>query len=128
MGSKNRPRRELFDIEGHAFFVTFSCYRRLSLLGRDRWSLVRRYVWLPGWLLWLAVGSAWALAVCRRYPDVVDLWFSDYAGRDGIFGALEDEGRGFEPVEVVSVVGQEGDVREVFRDFGVGPTKAVRQL
>ena len=33
---RTRPRRELFDIEGHAFFVTFSCYRRLSLLGRDR--------------------------------------------------------------------------------------------
>lgn len=51
------------------------------LLGRDRWSLLRRYVWLPGWLLWLAIGSAWAVAVYRRYPDVVDLWLSDYAGR-----------------------------------------------
>ncbi len=30
------PSRKIFDIEGHAFFVTFSCYRRLSLLGRDR--------------------------------------------------------------------------------------------
>jgi putative transposase len=32
----SRPRREIFDIEGHSPFVTFSCYRRLSLLGRDR--------------------------------------------------------------------------------------------
>jgi putative transposase len=31
-----RPPRQVFDIEGHAFFLTFSCYRRLSLLGRDR--------------------------------------------------------------------------------------------
>jgi putative transposase len=32
----SKPSRKIFDIEGHAFFVTFSCYRRLSLLGRDR--------------------------------------------------------------------------------------------
>jgi putative transposase len=31
-----RPLRKIFDIEGHAHFVTFSCYRRLSLFGRDR--------------------------------------------------------------------------------------------
>jgi len=36
MSSASRPSRKIFDIEGHAFFVTFSCYRRLSLLGRDR--------------------------------------------------------------------------------------------
>jgi len=34
--SRLRPPRQVFDIEGHAFFLTFSCYRRLSLLGRDR--------------------------------------------------------------------------------------------
>jgi len=31
-----KPTREVLNIEGHAFFITFSCYRRLSLLGRDR--------------------------------------------------------------------------------------------
>ncbi|HYG75697.1 MAG TPA: transposase [Planctomycetota bacterium] len=34
--AQTRPRREIFDIEGHAYFVSFTCYRRLSLLGRDR--------------------------------------------------------------------------------------------
>src|SRR3972149_6997499 len=33
---RGRPKREIFDIEGHAFFITFSCYHRLPLLGRDR--------------------------------------------------------------------------------------------
>ena len=32
----SRPKRQLFDIEGHAFFVTFSCYHRVPLLERDR--------------------------------------------------------------------------------------------
>jgi len=32
----SQSSRKIFDIEGHAYFVTFSCYRRLSLLGRDR--------------------------------------------------------------------------------------------
>jgi 4-amino-4-deoxy-L-arabinose transferase-like glycosyltransferase len=51
------------------------------LLGAERWALVRRYVWLPGWLLWLVIGSAWEVAAYLRHPDIVDLWFSDYAGR-----------------------------------------------
>ena len=32
----NRPARQIFDIEGHAFFVTFSCYHDVPLLSRDR--------------------------------------------------------------------------------------------
>ncbi len=51
------------------------------LLGDRRWQLVRRYVWLPGWLLALACGAAWAVAAYLRHPDVVELWFSDYGGR-----------------------------------------------
>ena len=31
-----RPKRQIFDIEGHAFFVTFSCYHRVPLLEQDR--------------------------------------------------------------------------------------------
>ena len=33
--SNNRPKREIFDIEGHAHFLTFSCYHHLPLLSRD---------------------------------------------------------------------------------------------
>lgn len=51
------------------------------LCGPDRWAVVRRYVWLPGWLAFLVVGSAWAIAVYSRYPDVVELWKHDYLGR-----------------------------------------------
>ena len=51
------------------------------LLGRDRWAVVRRYVWLPGWVAFVVVASAWAGAAYLRYPDIVDLWRSDYAGR-----------------------------------------------
>jgi 4-amino-4-deoxy-L-arabinose transferase-like glycosyltransferase len=51
------------------------------LLGGERWSMIRRYVWLPGWLAFAVVGSAWAAAAWWRYPDVVELWKSDYVGR-----------------------------------------------
>ncbi len=51
------------------------------LWGERPLAVIRRYVWLPGWLVFLAVGSAWATAAYLRYPDVVDLWFSDYGGR-----------------------------------------------
>ncbi len=51
------------------------------LAGSDRWAMLRRYVWLPGWLAFLLVGSAWATAAYCRYPDIVELWTHDYAGR-----------------------------------------------
>jgi 4-amino-4-deoxy-L-arabinose transferase-like glycosyltransferase len=51
------------------------------LLGSRPWSMVRRYVWLPGWLMFAATGSAWAMAAYFFYPDIADLWKSDYAGR-----------------------------------------------
>ncbi len=58
------------------------------LLGPGRWALLRRYVWLPGWLAFLVIGSAWPVAAWLRYPDIVELWNSDYAGRltDGYMG------------------------------------------
>ena len=31
-----RPKVTHYDIPGHAHFLTFSCYRRLPLLGKDR--------------------------------------------------------------------------------------------
>lgn len=41
----------------------------------------RRYFWLWGWLTFVVVALAWPTAALLRYPDVVDLWLSDYAGR-----------------------------------------------
>jgi len=32
----SRPKRQIFDVKGHAFFVTFSCYHRVPLLNQDR--------------------------------------------------------------------------------------------
>jgi 4-amino-4-deoxy-L-arabinose transferase-like glycosyltransferase len=40
-----------------------------------------RYVWLWGWLAFAVVALAWPLAAYRQYPDIVDLWRSDYGGR-----------------------------------------------
>src|SRR5205814_5233204 len=51
------------------------------LANRDGRAL-RRYVWLWGWLAFLAAASAWAVLAWRRYPDIVELWKSDYVGRD----------------------------------------------
>ena len=51
------------------------------LWGKKPLSLVRRYVWLPGWLVFVVFGGAWAVAAYLRHPDVVDLWLSDYRGR-----------------------------------------------
>jgi len=45
------------------------------------WYALRRYLWLWGTLLALASASPWALAAWFRYPDIVDLWHSDYVGR-----------------------------------------------
>jgi 4-amino-4-deoxy-L-arabinose transferase-like glycosyltransferase len=51
------------------------------LLGQLRWSALRRYVSLWGWLAFAAAALAWPLAAYLRYPDVTDLWASDYLGR-----------------------------------------------
>jgi 4-amino-4-deoxy-L-arabinose transferase-like glycosyltransferase len=42
---------------------------------------LRRYVWLWGWLAFVAVAVAWPVLAWRRYPDIVALWESDYLGR-----------------------------------------------
>lgn len=51
------------------------------LLANADWKALRRYIWLPGWLTFLAVGSAWPIAACLRYPDVIAFWEHDYLGR-----------------------------------------------
>lgn len=51
------------------------------------WNLdvggVRRYVWLWGGLIGLLIALAWPIAVCRHYPDAVELWSYDLLGRLG---------------------------------------------
>jgi 4-amino-4-deoxy-L-arabinose transferase-like glycosyltransferase len=42
---------------------------------------LRRWLWLPGIVAFLAVGGSWALAAYLRQPDIVELWASDYLGR-----------------------------------------------
>lgn len=56
-----------------------------TVLGFLLWNAnlraARRYVWLWGWLAFAVAAGTWAMAAYLRYPDVVDLWFSDYLGR-----------------------------------------------
>jgi 4-amino-4-deoxy-L-arabinose transferase-like glycosyltransferase len=51
------------------------------LVLQGRLGLLRRYVWLWGWLAFLVLWLVWPVAVYQRYPDVWELWISDYVGR-----------------------------------------------
>jgi 4-amino-4-deoxy-L-arabinose transferase-like glycosyltransferase len=51
------------------------------LMWNFAWQAIRRYIWLWGWLAFLAVASAWPIAAYLRYPDILDFWKSDYMGR-----------------------------------------------
>jgi 4-amino-4-deoxy-L-arabinose transferase-like glycosyltransferase len=51
------------------------------LLWNAELTAIRRYVWLWGWLVALAVAVAWPLAVYQRYPDALELWHFDLFGR-----------------------------------------------
>lgn len=51
------------------------------LLGRWSWESLRRYVWLWGWLIFIAAAVAWPFAAMVRVPGVTELWESDYLGR-----------------------------------------------
>jgi 4-amino-4-deoxy-L-arabinose transferase-like glycosyltransferase len=45
------------------------------------WGALRRYLWLWGWLACAVVWLSWPVLIYQRYPDVWDLWISDYVGR-----------------------------------------------
>jgi 4-amino-4-deoxy-L-arabinose transferase-like glycosyltransferase len=49
------------------------------------WNLdlqrMRRYIWLWGWLAFAVVSLTWPLLIWGKYPDVLELWASDYIGR-----------------------------------------------
>ncbi|MFO0946721.1 MAG: glycosyltransferase family 39 protein [Planctomycetota bacterium] len=51
------------------------------LLWNRDWSRIARYVWLWGWALYGVTSVLWPIASMVRYPDVVDLWWFDLAGR-----------------------------------------------
>jgi 4-amino-4-deoxy-L-arabinose transferase-like glycosyltransferase len=57
--------------------VPISCF----LLWNLNLHAIRRYVWLWGWLAFAVVALAWPFAVYQQYPDVIELWASDYMGR-----------------------------------------------
>src|SRR5262249_18002122 len=44
-------------------------------------SRFRRYLWLWGWLVFLAVGLTWPLAAYLRFPAIQELWLEHYLGR-----------------------------------------------
>lgn len=51
------------------------------LLWNRELRAIRRYIWLWGWLVFAVLWLAWPLTVLQRFPDIVDLWHSDYVGR-----------------------------------------------
>ncbi len=53
-----------------------------TLWDRDS-RTTRALVYPPGWLLSLAIASAWPLAVIARYPEAIDLWFTHIRDRLG---------------------------------------------
>jgi 4-amino-4-deoxy-L-arabinose transferase-like glycosyltransferase len=86
-----RPRLVLFFVLATALtnlakgplFGTF--FVALPLVGfflwNGDWPGFRRYLWAWGLFAYVVVGAAWPLAAYLRYPDVVDLWHSDFGGR-----------------------------------------------
>ena len=54
-----------------------------------RWAALRRYLWLPGWLLFLAVAAWWFVAAERLCPGSWKVWHYDLFGRlaEGYIGA-----------------------------------------
>lgn len=51
------------------------------LLSTGDFTRLRRYVWLPGWCLFLLIALPWPIAAWWRYPEMIDLWASEYLGR-----------------------------------------------
>jgi 4-amino-4-deoxy-L-arabinose transferase-like glycosyltransferase len=69
-------------VKGLFFGTIFVCLPiTVFLLWNADLRALRRYIWLPGWLAFLAVGSLWAVAAYWQYPGVVDFWKDDYGNR-----------------------------------------------
>ncbi len=68
--------------KGLFFGTIFVCLPiAVFLLWNAEVRAVRRYLWLPGWLAFLAVGSLWAVAAYWQYPGALDFWKDDYGNR-----------------------------------------------
>jgi len=58
------------------------------LLARN-WSLLRRYLWAWGAILFLLIGLWWPLAVALEVPGSIELWLYDLFGRaSGEYGLM----------------------------------------
>lgn len=58
------------------------------LLTRD-FARIGRYTWFWGAAIVAAIAVAWPIAAYLRFPDVVDVWAYDHAGRlDGSYSAI----------------------------------------
>mgnify|MGYP001471147802 CR=1 FL=1 len=59
------------------------------LLARD-WSLLRRYLWAWGAILFLLIGLWWPLVTALKVPGSVELWRYDLFGRaSGDYGLIQ---------------------------------------
>jgi 4-amino-4-deoxy-L-arabinose transferase-like glycosyltransferase len=59
------------------------------LLWNANRTQIARYLWVWGWLVFLAIAGAWPLAAWLRYPDVIELWWFDLGGRlSGDYAAI----------------------------------------
>ncbi len=68
--------------KGLFFGTVFVCLPVAAfLVWNQDLRVLRRYLWLPGWLAYLAVGFAWALAAYLQYPGALDFWKNDYGSR-----------------------------------------------
>ena len=45
---------------------------------RKEWSLLRRTIWIPGVLLYFAMVLPWYIAVQRRNPDFLRIFFLEH--------------------------------------------------
>src|SRR5262245_1973000 len=68
--------------QGLFFGMTFIALPVLGyMLTTGSWIRIKRYISFWGWLAFLISATAWPLAAYLRYPDIVELWKSDYVGR-----------------------------------------------
>jgi 4-amino-4-deoxy-L-arabinose transferase-like glycosyltransferase len=56
-------------------------YALWNAIAEHHTQALRRYTWLWGWLIMLAIAAAWPMWAYHRYPDVLDNWKYDYLGR-----------------------------------------------
>jgi 4-amino-4-deoxy-L-arabinose transferase-like glycosyltransferase len=75
MGLTNMAKGPMF---GASFLI--SALGIYYLWTRDFGS-IKRYIWLWGWLIFAGISAIWPLISYTHFPDVVDLWASDYFGR-----------------------------------------------